>query len=175
MQTQTPQERMDTAFDNYLKLSDILRDDLVALQENELESQQWRRNFIRASVALIEGHAHCLRDMCSVSFDCDAPEITKNESAVLMAERGFDANERIKLTLRVAYKIFELAPAPTFSGREWPRVQQVLVKRDLLMHPKTPSDLEISGDLWIEMREGVMWLFEQLFNFFSLLEEKHGG
>ena len=43
------------------------------------------------------------------------------------------------------------------------------------MHPKTPSDLEISGDLWIEMREGVMWLFEQLFNFFSLLEEKHSG
>lgn len=172
----TLQQKMDAAFDNYLQLSRVLQEDMNVLLDGENDTQQWRRNFIRASAALIEGHAHCLRDMCSVSFDCVAPEITKKESEVLLAERGgSDANERIKLTLRVAYKLFELAPAPTFGGREWPRAQRVLAKRHLLMHPQTPADLEISDDLWIEMREDVTWLFEQLFNFLSLLEKKYGG
>jgi hypothetical protein len=171
----TLQHKMDAAFGNYLRLSRILQEDMNVLLDGENNTQQWRRNFIRASAALIEGHAHCLRDMCSVSFDCVAPEITKKESEVLQSETGFVANERIKLTLRVAYKLFELEPAPTFGGREWPRAQQVISKRHLLMHPKTPIDLEIPDDLWIEMREDVTWLFVQLFNFLSLLEEKHGG
>ncbi len=169
------QQKMDAAFDNYLQLSRVLQDDMTALLDSENDAQQWRRNFIRASAALIEGYAHCLRDMCSISFDCVAPEITNREAEVLQSERSFDANERIKLTMRVAYKLFELEPAPTFGGREWQRAQRVLTKRHLLMHPKTPSDLEISDDLWTELREDVAWLFEQLFNFLTLLKKKHGG
>lgn len=169
------QQKMDAAFENYLRLTRMLQDDMTALLDSENDTQQWRRNFIRASAALIEGHAHCLRDMCSISFDCVAPEITKKEAEVLQSEKSFDANERIKLTMRVAYKLFELEPAPSFGGHEWPRAQRVLTKRHLLMHPKTPGDLEISDDLWTELREDVTWLFEQLFNFLTLLEKKHGG
>ena len=171
----TLQERMDAAFDNYLRLSKILRDDMNALLDSENNTQPWRRNFIRASAALIEGHAHCLRDMCAVSFDCVAPEITTKESDVLRLEKSFDTNERIKLTLRVAYKLFELEPAPNFGGSEWPTAQQVLTKRHLPMHPKIPADLEIPDDLWTTLRKDVTWLFEQLFSFLSLLEKKHAG
>lgn len=171
----TPQELMDAAFDNYLKLSDLLRDDLAALLDTESESQHWRRNYIRVSASLIEGYAHCLREMCAVSFECVAPEIGKKETEVLRSERSFDANERIKLTLRVAYKLFELQqPAPNFGGPEWPRAQRVLAKRHLLMHPKTPADLEVSDNLWNELRGDVTWMIEQLFNFISALNEKHG-
>lgn len=169
------QQKMDVAFDNYLQLTRILQEDMTVLLESENDTQQWRRNFIRASAALIEGHAHCLRDMCSISFDCVAPEITSKEAEVLQSERSFDANERIKLTMRVAYKLFELEPAPTFGGHEWPRAQRVLTKRHLLMHPKAPSDLELPDDLWRELREDVTWLFAQLFSFLTLLEKKHGG
>lgn len=165
---------MDAAFDNYFQLSNILQADMNVLLDGENDSQHWRRNFIRASASLIEGYAHCLREMCAVSFECIAPEISRKESEVLQSERGFDANERIKLTLRVAYKIFQLEPAPKFGGNEWPRAQRVLSKRHLLMHPKTPADLEVPDDLWDEMRDDVAWLMEQLFNFFSLLQQKHG-
>lgn len=171
----SPQQKMDAAFDNYLLLSPILQEDLNALLESENTSQQWRRNFVRASAALIEGYAHCLREMCTVSFECTAPEISKSESEVLRSEGIFGANDRIKLTLRVAYKLFELSPAPQFGGNEWPRAKRVLAKRHLLMHPKTPEDLEVSDDLWPQLREDVAWLFEQLFNFFALLKEKHSG
>lgn len=170
-----PQERMDAAFDNYFALSDMLRDDLSALLEGESNSQHWRRNYIRVSASLIEGYAHCLREMCAVSFECIAPVIGPKEAEVLRSERNFDANERIKLTLRVAYKLFELQPAPNFGGPEWPRAQRVLAKRHLLMHPKCPADLHISDDLWNELRDDVTWLIEQLFDFISALQKKHGG
>ena len=166
---------MDSAFDNYFALSDLLRDDLVALLDSESSSQHWRRNYIRVSVSLVEGYAYCLREMCTVSFECVAPEIGKREAEVLRSERSFDANERIKLTLRVAYKLFELQPAPNFGGPEWPRAQRVLAKRHLLMHPKSPADLEVPDDMWNELREDVTWLIEQLFNFIAALQEKHGA
>ena len=169
------QQRMDAAFDNYFELSKVLQVDMNALLDGENDTQHWRRNFIRASAALIEGYAHCLRDMCAVSFECVAPEITKKESAVLRSEKGFDANDRLKFTLRAAFKLFELAPAPNFGGNEWQRAKGVLGKRHLLMHPNTPADLDVSDELWKEIREDVMWLMEQLFNFFALLHQKHGG
>lgn len=169
----TPQERMDSAFDNYFALSDILREDLVALLDGESNSQQWRRNYIRVSASLIEGYAHCLREMCAVSLECVAPAICQKEADLLRSERNFDANERIKLTLRAAYKLFELQPAPNFAGPEWLRAQRVLAKRHLLMHPKSPADLAIPDKLWNELRDDVVWLIEQLFNFISALQKKH--
>ncbi|WP_374339557.1 hypothetical protein [Methyloversatilis sp.] len=166
---------MDAALDNYFALSDILREDLSALLDSESESQHWRRNYIRVAASLIEGYAHCLRDMCAVSFECVAPSISAKEAEVIQSERNFNANERLKLTLRVAYKLFELAPAPNFGGPEWPRAQRILEKRHLLMHPKTPDDLEVPDALWSELRDDVTWVVEQLFNFISALQKKHGG
>ena len=171
----TAQERMDAAFDNYFALSKVLQDDLGVMLDIESDSQHWRRNYIRVSASLIEGYAHCLREMCAVSFKCVAPEIGKKEAEVLRSERSFDANERIKVTLRVAYKLFELQPAPNFGGSEWPRAQRVLEKRHLLMHPKNPADLEVPDYLWNELRGDVTWLIEQLFNFIAALQEKHGA
>lgn len=166
---------MDAALDNYILLSNILQADMNALLDGENDSQHWRRNFIRASASFIEGYAHCLREMCAVSFDCVAPEIGKKESEVLRSEGSFYADERIKFTLRMAYKLFELEPAPNFGGNEWPRAQRVLNKRHLIMHPKIPADLDIPDDIWKEMRDDVAWLMEQLFNLFSLLQLKHDG
>ena len=166
---------MDAAFDNYFALSDVLREDLLALLGTESDSQHWRRNYVRVCASLIEGYAHCLREMCAVSFACVAPEISEKEAEVVRSERSFNANERIKLTLRAAYKLFELQPAPNFGGHKWPRAQRVLERRHLLMHPKTPADLEISNELWLELRDDVTWLVGQLFNFIAALQAKHGG
>jgi len=169
----SPQERMDAAFDNYLKLSKVLQADMTALLDSESNTQHWRRNFIRSSAALIEGEAHCLREICAISFECTAPKITSKEAKVLRSEKGFDAEDRIRLTLRAAYKLFELVPEPNFSGNEWLRAQRVLRKRHLLMHPKTPIDLDVHADLWSETRDDVVWLVEQFFNIFSMLQQKH--
>ncbi|WP_160167685.1 hypothetical protein [Methylomonas sp. MK1] len=153
----------------------ILHEDLLALGNSESGSQHWRRNYIRVSASLIEGYAHCLREMCSISFECIAPDISQKEEKVIRSERSFDANDRIRLTLRAAYKLFELQSTSNFGGPEWPRAQRILEKRHLLMHPKSPSDLNIPDDIWEELREDVTWLIERFFNSMSALEEKHGG
>lgn len=168
-----PQQRMDAAFDNYLALSKILRGDLVALLESENESQHWRRNFVRVSASLIEGHAHCFREMCAVSFECITPELSNKESEALRSEQNLSANERIKITLKIAYKLFKLRPAPNFGGPEWPRAQKVLRKRHDIMHPESPMTLEIPDPLWAELREGTTWIIRQLFDFVAALQEKY--
>lgn len=46
----------------------LLQADMNALLESDNNTQHWRRYFVRASAAPIEGYAHYLREMCAVSF-----------------------------------------------------------------------------------------------------------
>jgi hypothetical protein len=48
------QAQFDAAFDNYLELTTLLHKDMESMLLTESNSQQWRRNFIRASAALLE-------------------------------------------------------------------------------------------------------------------------
>jgi hypothetical protein len=82
---------------------------------------------------------------------------------VLHDESGFDTSERIKLTLRTAYKLFELRPTPDFAGRDWTQAKWALRKRHLLMHPKTPADMDIPDDLWKQLAPAMDWLVDQRF------------
>jgi hypothetical protein len=172
----SPQKQMTMALDNYLSLSQLMQADMSELLDCETKTQQWRRNFIRVSASLIEGYAHCLRELSAVSFKCSAtPDISIKETKVIESERQCSAAERIKLSLRAAYKLFELTPTPDFSNSKWLRASRLWETRDGLMHPKTPSDLELADVLWNQLYDGVVWLIEQLFNFFSLLREKYVG
>lgn len=169
----SPQTKLGCAFDNYFSLSDILKADIRALLDEERNDQYWRRNFIRSSGPFFEGYAHCLRDMCTIRLECSpAPKLTKRESDVLQSERRCSAPDRIKHALKLAYRIFELAPAPNFSCKKWQSAKKVFTKRDGLMHPKSPSDLEVTDDSWGECHEGVTWLMEQFF-IDSLLQQKY--
>jgi hypothetical protein len=154
------QEKMDAAFENYFHVSKILREDMIALIGSEVATQHWRRNFIRSGAALLEGEAHCLREICVISSQCTAPNLTRKESAVLQSEDKFDANDRVKLTLRSAYRLFELDPTPDFGDKDWLLGQRVFEKRHLLMHPKTSADLEIPDYLWDELHSGMNWLMK---------------
>jgi hypothetical protein len=169
------QTRFEAAFDNYLKLTELLRSDLEAMFESKSKSLEWRRNFVRAATALLEGHAHCLREMCAVGLRYDTPALTKKERSVIADERDFDSNDRIKLTLRAAYRLFGLEPLPDFSGHEWLRAQRVFRKRHRLMHPKRPRDLGMSDRTWLEMRRDIAWLMKQFANFLSLSYAKYGS
>jgi hypothetical protein len=40
---------------------------------------------------------------------------------------------------------------------------------------KTPADLELADVPWNKLYDGVVWLMEQLFKSFSLLQEKYLG
>jgi len=168
------QARFDRAFDNYLVLTNLLREDMESMLETRSASLQWRRNSIRAASALLEGHAHCLRQLCAVGLLCNAPPLTSKERSVIEEERAFDTCERMKLTLRAAYKLLSLQPTPDFGGKQWQRAQRLLRKRHRLMHPKRPSDLGVSNRTWSEMRAGMTWLMQQFFDYLALAQAKYG-
>jgi hypothetical protein len=81
------QQRLDEAVDNYLRISNLLRDDLIALLDVEDETPAWRRNFVRVGAALIEGHTHCLREISLVAMACEPTKISRKESQALQDER----------------------------------------------------------------------------------------
>jgi hypothetical protein len=170
----SPQIKLDYSFDNYFSLAEILKADIQALLDEERRDQYWRRNFIRSSGPFFEGYAHCLRDMCRVRLDCSpAPYLTEKESRVLQSERGFGAPDRIEVTLNMAYRFFELALASNFDCKGWQYAKKLFTKRNGLMHPKNPTDLEVTDDVWSEIHEGVTWLMEQFFSFYYLLHQKY--
>ena len=169
------QRRLDVAFDNYLKLTDVLRSDLQEMLTAETNTPQWRRNFIRAAAALLEGHTYCLRQMCRMALQCTAPAITSKERRAILDENAFDANTRIMLILRAAYKLHSLGPLPRFDDTNWKNAQRVILKRHRLMHPRRPSDLGLADTTWRLHKKGIIWLAEQFFGFLALLQAKHGS
>ncbi len=166
---------MDVAFENYFALSDALRADIDVLLEQNIDQAEWKRNFIRTAMPLIEGYCSCYRDICVIALTCEAPEITKKERKVLESEEKMSSSERYKYTLRAAYKLFGLDYAPDFGGPDWGNAKTAMAKRDALMHPKRPVDLEIDESDWNKIHAGIIWAFEQLFGCVEKLAQKHGS
>ncbi|HEY4369064.1 MAG TPA: hypothetical protein VGN07_17655 [Steroidobacteraceae bacterium] len=168
------QQRLDSAFDKYFAMSKILQRDMEALLSNDDESESSRRNFIRAAASLIEGYAHCFREMCAVGLETGPGALTAKEENVLKDERGFGSIDRIKYTLRGTYRMFQLPSPPEFSDRGWVDAQALLKKRDALMHPKSVEDLSISEQQWLGLHSGAVWVLAQLFGFMAQLAIAHG-
>jgi hypothetical protein len=167
------QAEMDRAYGNYLALSDVLLGDLRALDAQARKERYLRRNFVRSSAVMIEGYAHCLRDLCSVGLKSEAPELSQKEGKVIRDEASFNTADRVKLTLKAAHRLFDLSQSPNFGGEEWVRAQEVFKKRDKLMHPKEPGDLDISDDEWGRMRQDIAWLIEQFTSFHAQMLERY--
>lgn len=102
------QSQMDNAFDNYLKLSEILSSDHLEISESETDDESWKRNYIRVVAALIEGDSYCFREMSAIGLQCESPTITKKEEKALKIGIGVTAIEQIKLVLRATYKMFRI-------------------------------------------------------------------
>jgi hypothetical protein len=172
----TPLEQFDIALDKQDALLKILRADLHDFLDIESDSQSWRRNYIRVSASFIEGYIHSLKELCTMSFQYTPPtKISSKENKALHNEKGLDATERVKLTLRAAYKLYELQPVPDFYGPEWERAHRVINQRNLIIHPKGPDDLDIPDHLWSELDDGITWIITQLCNFNSALVNKYGS
>ena len=127
------QDKMDQAFDNYLSLSYKLSEDFDQYLDTEIETEGWRRNYIRIVVALVEGYSNCFREMAVLGLDVEHPTLSAKEAKALKTGFGYSASERIKYTLRATYKMFELSPIPDFGGKQWEKWCCFLIKDTLLL------------------------------------------
>ena len=146
------QTKMNETFENYLSLSNELLSDgeyLLSLDGNDI---RWQRNFIRTVVSIIEGYSHCFRQIAVIGVEMGAGELTKKEKEILLNEENYGICDRIKLTLRSTYKMLSIKPLPDFGTKDWSSAMLALEKRNLLTHPKTITDLEISEDTWDQIQ-----------------------
>jgi hypothetical protein len=155
-------------------MSELLQSDMEALLAGDSKSQSLRRNFVRAACSLIEGYAHCFREMCQVGLATGPGSLSADEAKVLTDERAFGSTDRVKLTVRAIFRLFELPKTPDFSERGWLQAQQLFNKRHRLMHPKSVEDLAVSDEQWDTLYDGATWIFRQLFSFMSELARVPG-
>jgi hypothetical protein len=165
------QEEMDKAIDNYLEISDLVKSDLNWVLDQEENSSQWNRTFIRTSIPLIEAYCNSLRDLIKVAKEHGFEICGKNLKAV-EDENNCSADDRIKRNIRTAYKAFGLEPTPDFGCGEWEYMKAAIKKRGALMHPKTAHELDISKVEAEQYRDGISWICSQLFGFVELLVKK---
>ena len=112
------QVRMETAFDNYFRVSSILTDDLKELVKRDMTHDSAKRNFIRAACSLIEGYGHCFREILAIGLDM-VSDLTKNQIKVIRNESGSSLSDRAKCTLTAMHKMFELEGVPDFGNNSW--------------------------------------------------------
>lgn len=162
MSTNPDQIEMDKAFEDYLSISAVLLEDMFKLQDVRSDDESWRRNYVRVMAVLVESYANCFRGIALVGLNTGFLDCNEKEEKLLRDESSFDICERIKLSIKVAYSMFEITPPPDFGDGKWEFAKKALKKRGALMHPKSLDDLRISGKDWLEMDEGLGWLFNQL-------------
>ena len=170
------QDRMNKAFEDYFDVTSELRSDveifLDAIDSSLIKDSdiRWKRNFVRALVAVIEGHSYMLRQIAATELECKHQELSKKEQKALISGDDFNIPERIKYTLSGSYKVFGFPP-PDFGTTDWENAQECLAWRNALTHPKTPADLERTSDSWKRIDSGLTWLLKQHFAFLQYLHE----
>ena len=93
----TPQEQMAAAIDNYFSLSDVLREDLLALLETESDSQHWRRNYVRVSSSLIEGYPAFVQVLMGMFTKPEPPKNSPDQSVQAPASAATTASPAMQL------------------------------------------------------------------------------
>ncbi|HEY8098062.1 MAG TPA: hypothetical protein VIE65_18535 [Methylobacter sp.] len=167
------QSKFENAIINFLSLSKVLDKDLEELLRSDDGSDSWKRNFIRTSIALVEGYCYCFREFCQVALEAGTVLSNKRLKAI-NKENGCSASERIKLTIQSAYEVFELEQSPDFGGQEWCIAEKAINKRSKLMHPKILQDLEMSDSNWQDYLAGITWLIQISSSLIEEVDRKHG-
>ncbi|MEO0435722.1 MAG: hypothetical protein AAF098_02300 [Pseudomonadota bacterium] len=166
-------QRLNEALDDYFDLSATLNTDLNALLSQSLNSAPSRRNFVRVTMALLEGYGHSFRRICAVGLESELQELSRKEILILRKDRSFAVNERLKHTLLAAYKLFDLDMEPSFEGKQWFQALRLMKKRDQIVNAKLLIDLDVPEEKWQQLYDGTLWLIGLFTNFVTALEAKY--
>lgn len=154
-----PHQETVKAFNAYLSVAVVLSEDLMELLDSETQTDSWRRNYIRAVSALVEGTTHCLRRLAQVGVKIDPSRITPAEKEALNSGLGLTASERVKHTFCAVHSMFSLGVDPNQPER-WEDARTLLEKNDQLVHPRSETDLVIEQEVWPTLESGANWLTE---------------
>ena len=165
------QKNLGEALSNFVAVSSILTEDFLEFEEAEDGSNSWRRNYIRTVTATIEGYSHCFRNIALICLESDSWGLFEREIDALSTGFGYTTADRIELTLKATYKLFDFNQNPEFGSSEWGNAKRAIELCHSLMYPKSVEDLEISDVEWPRLRDGCRWLFNHHFEFVRFIIE----
>jgi len=165
---------LSLVYEDYFVLSETLKLDLDKLLDEESDSQTWRRNFVRTSWPMIEAYSSTLRNLCSVLDKHSKFDKSKRQKHLLANKATFSSVQRIKESMKLAFKIHELDEKPVFGDQNWQKLQKAVKVRNRITHPNSSRDLQISDKDWQQVYEGIVWLMHELFSFFNQVHSKYG-
>ncbi len=121
--------------------------------------------------------------MCVVALEGKQFTVSKAEESLIMDRRAKNAGERIKLAIRLSYRLTGDDHQPDFTGSDWVKAKEAINKRHQLMHPKSVDDLQFSDTEWQRIYEGIDWLQKTEFRFIEAMDrirmkkvgQKQGG
>lgn len=182
-----------TSTREFFRVSDIAERDLDYLTElrdriaspslgSTIDAQEAiRRLYVRVFVTMLESAIATIKTEVLQHSE----ELSDAERAVLR-DVTFDLNEKgepferplhppllssLKFALRTFGQVHKLSVRPDYSGRGWQAMQEVVRLRNRLTHPKTVSDLEVSGSDLKKVDEAEVWFLQA---HRALLEEYSG-
>jgi hypothetical protein len=132
-----------------------------------------RRVLVKSIFSFIEALSYSMK---AVALDSDNPSLTYPER-MLAAEEVYDLDSsgqiekrRAKLrtisNIRFSFELLAKASEANFnldvSQKEWHLLQQTLKVRDRLMHPKIPSDLNVSDGEIRDALRAFIWFEKQI-------------
>lgn len=165
---------LTAVYDDYFKLSAVLQEDGNRVLDDPRSDQAWRRTLLRTTWPMVEAYSHCIRRICEVLVRHTGAELKDGERKLLYNEERLGAPERVKKTLKLAYRIHELSNRPNFGEQGWENACTAITERDRLMHPKHPADLEIDDSEWETIHNGLAWMLRVHTAFFDRIYQKFG-
>ena len=165
---------LSQVYEDYFLLSEVLKLDLDKLLDEESDSQIWRKNFVCTSWPMIEAYSNTPRNLCSVLDKHSEFDKSKRQRHLLANKANFSSVQRIKETLKLAFKIYELDEKPVFGDQNWQKLQKAVKVRNSITLPNSSNDLQITDKDWGLIYEGIIWLMRELFSFFDQVHSKYG-
>jgi hypothetical protein len=161
-------------YEDYFQLSDTLREDGERILSDQKTDQTWRRNLIRVTWPMIEAYASVLRRQCLVFTKFCELNLSTKHRKLLIDESNFHSSERIKESLKLAYRLHQLDRTMNFGNIDWQNVQDAIKVRDRITHPKNSQDLNIDDEEWARIHSGLAWMLKGFTDYFDQVNQKYG-
>ena len=177
-------------FNKWFEVSNLLQEDILNLLDaykNDWSSQPFRRMFVRACWALIEGEVFRLKQLTLLACDLGGKSLAPDDhvflsevqmlgddNGVVKRKPAYESTlENLKRTLKITSSKFELGWSPAFDNQGWEQLRRSLDLRDRITHPKFAAELTISDDELDLHRKGFEWFLETILKFQETLQQKY--
>ncbi|MCC7113679.1 MAG: hypothetical protein IT520_04755 [Burkholderiales bacterium] len=180
------------SLDELLDMNTLLREDINCLLDkfdSDWASQTFRRLVVRACWSHIEAVVFGLKQISLTAQNLGSGDISGKTRAFL-EERQIVVNtvgdatiisvradtiKNVKLTLKLAARLFDVSWQPQFSGSEWPLFRESVQIRHRITHPKSLKELEITDDEYDSHKTAYLWFTGGFTRFLESMLSKHGA